>query len=465
MLSRVVAQQDMSLDEAIATMLERSYALRSQQHVVDAAYNDMRATRGLRWPKIDVVGSYTLFQRSVDIELGGAKGVVTTSLESLIKEGVANGILSSGVASLITQGLTPITSADWRYTLQKRSFGVIGATVTIPIYAGGRINIANRVAKDEHEAARWSLNATESHLLSELVERYFGVILAREVVAVRDEVAKAVAQHLADAKAMEEEGVVAHSVVTYLEYRLAEAIGDLSEAESRSVVAQRALNSIVGESGVNPTDRIFLCNNIQDVDYYRDEAIKLNPLLQEAKIGERVAAEGVKLARAALLPEVVAMGGGAVYSYQLSDMVPRWMVGLGVNITLFDGLSTIRRVQAAKSRVESVQEMVKNAQDNLMLLIDKEYYTLVDALNDASSSERAIEFAKSYYNAIKEGFVEGITSGAELMDACAELAASRVEYLNAAYRSCIALVRLLEASGLSNTFNEYRTYGRIIDVE
>lgn len=462
---QVVAQQDMSFDEALEAMLEQNPKLESERHMVDAAYNDMRAARGLRWPQVNVVGNYTLFQRSVDIDLGGAKGVVTGSIESLIKDGVASGILSSGVASLLTQGLAPIASADWRYTLQKRSFGVVGVTATMPIYAGGRINIANRIARLQLDAAGLSLNAEQSHLLTELVGRYYGVIVARQVANVMRDVVEATRKHLADAEAMEAEGVVAHSVVLYLNYRLSEAVGELNDAESRVRIAERALDAMVGGMGINPTDRIFICNDIQSIEYYRDSAIDLNPLLQEANLGQRLAEEGEKLARAALLPEVAAMGGAAIYNYQLSDMVPRWMVGIGVNYTLFDGLASIRRMQAAKSRTESVDKAIDSVESDILLLVDKEYYTLVNSLLSVDASRRAVEFAESYYNSAQEGFVEGITSSSDLMDACTELAASRVEYLNAAYESCKALVRLLEASGLSDNFVGYRDRGVTIDIE
>ena len=67
------AQQDMSFDEALGAMLAQNHALESQRHMTDAAYNDMRAARGLRWPQVNVIGSYTLLQRSIDIDLGGTQ--------------------------------------------------------------------------------------------------------------------------------------------------------------------------------------------------------------------------------------------------------------------------------------------------------------------------------------------------------------------------------------------------------
>lgn len=464
-ITPAVAQQNMSFSKAMNVMFENNSMVKSEQYNVDMAYNELRATRGLALPKIDLIGGYTLMQSNIDMDLGGSKGVITESLKDAINQGVTNGIISSDLASLLTQGLSPITSMDWRYTLQKRSFGVVGATLTLPIYMGGRINIANRAARIALSAASYSLDATKSMLLTELVERYYGVVVARSACAVRQDVVDAIKRHLVDAEAMEEEGIVAHSVVVYAQYKLAEAERDLHDAINKVKVAEAALNTTVGiEQSINPIDRIFICNNIHNIDYYTDMAIALNPILCELRHGKQLSEEGVKLARAAMLPEIAAMGAGAIYSYQLSNMIPRWSIGVGVRIPLFDGLGKEYRYIASKSGVKSVKEDVENAQSNIILLVEKEYYNLENTMSNISATRRAIDFAESYYNSALEGFREGVVSSADLMDACTELAATKVEYLNAAYENTLTLARLLEASGLSDTFIQYVEQGTNIDI-
>lgn len=464
-ITPAVAQQNMSFSKAMNVMFENNSMVKSEQYNVDMAYNELRATRGLALPKIDLIGGYTLMQSDIDMDLGGSKGVITESLKDAINQGVTNGIISSDLASLLTQGLSPITSMDWRYTLQKRSFGVVGATLTLPIYMGGRINIANRAARIALSAASYSLDATKSMLLTELVERYYGVVVARSACAVRQDVVDAIKRHLVDAEAMEEEGIVAHSVVVYAQYKLAEAERDLHDAINKVKVAEAALNTTVGiEQSINPIDRIFICNNIHNIDYYTDMAIALNPILCELRHGKQLSEEGVKLARAAMLPEIAAMGAGAIYSYQLSNMIPRWSIGVGVRIPLFDGLGKEYRYIASKSGVKSVKEEVENAQSNIILLVEKEYYNLENTISNISATRRAIDFAESYYNSALEGFREGVVSSADLMDACTELAATKVEYLNAAYENTLTLARLLEASGLSDTFIQYVEQGTNIDI-
>ncbi|MBO7263347.1 MAG: TolC family protein [Alistipes sp.] len=459
------AQQRVSFSDALEMMLERNKAISSAQHSVDATYREYRATQGLRMPTADLVGCYTLMQHNVDIDLGGAKGVITESLEGLIKGGVSDGVITPTIASFLTNGLSPLMGTDWRYTLQNRHFGFVGATVTMPIYLGGRIDIANRVAKLNIDGAQIGLNGVTATLVTELVERYYGVILAREVAAVKEFVVRGVEQHLCDAEAMEEQGVVAHSEVLYLQYKLSEVERDYSDAQSKLQIAERGLRTTLqSEDSITPNDNMFVVYDVYNIDYYRDNALNLNSIIGAVENAKQLSVEGVNLARSAFMPEIVAMGGASIYSYNLSDMLPRWAVGVGVSMPLFGGLSKQEQYRASKSVERSISEMSDKVREDILLLVDKEYYTLQNTLLNISSSERSIAFAESYYTMALEGFREGVTPSSELMDARIALAASEVVYLDAVYNYMLSLARLLELSGLSDDFMGYVSRGVIVDI-
>lgn len=463
--SGVAAQQRISFGDALGMMMERNKAISSAKYGVDAAYREYRATQGLRMPKVDMVGCYTLMQHDINIDLGGAKGVVTESLDGLIKSGVSQGVISPTIASLLTDGLAPLMGSDWHYRLQNRDFGFVGATMTMPIYLGGRIGVANRVARLKIEGAEVGLNGVTNALVTELVERYYGVILAREVMAVKRFVVQGVEQHLHDAEAMEEEGVVAHSVVLYLQYKLSDVERDYSDAVSKLRIAERALQTTLqSDTVVIPLDNMFLSYQVHDIDYYRDNAIKLNAIIGEVENAEHLSREGVNLARSAFMPEVVAMGGASLYSYNLTQMIPRWAVGVGVSVPLFGGLSKQEEYRVAKSLELSVSDMAQKAREDILLSVDREYYTLQNAILNINSSERSIAFAESYYTTALEGFREGVTPSSELMDARIALAASEVEYLDAVYSYVLSLARLLEVSGLSQEFILYIDSGVEVDI-
>jgi hypothetical protein len=119
----------MNFDEALATMLANNKALEAAQQSVAAAELEQRAAQGLRWPRIDLFGAYLHLQQDISVDLGGAKGAITESVESLISKGVSGGLIPPDAGALIGDILSPLISGNWRYNLQQRSLGSIFATL------------------------------------------------------------------------------------------------------------------------------------------------------------------------------------------------------------------------------------------------------------------------------------------------------------------------------------------------
>ena len=461
--AKLSAQRAVSFGEAVELLCDNHAELRGARYAMLGADYERRAARGLRLPQLRLMGAYALLQRDVAIELGGAKGVVTETLNSLIGKGLASGMLTPDVAQLLGEGLSPLTSMDWGYTLQRRSFAALGAELSVPIYAGGRIAAANRAADIELTLSRTRYDALLGELVTQLAERYFGVVLLGEVVAVRQEVVCGMQSHLRDAEAMAEEGLLAHSTVLYLEYRLSEAEAALDASQHELSLARMALCTMVGEE-VTPRDMLCVDAELQELDYYVDIAEQLNPNLAAANLNLALAEEGVKLARAAYLPEVAALGAATLGSYNLSGMAPRWALGVGLRLNLFDGLASQRRHAASKMRVQEVGALVENGRDELRLLIRSQYFNIADALSSYHAALRLSEFAEEYYLSLQEGFREGVTPASELIDARLAYSASKLDALADAYDYCRALVALYVASGLTSRVVDMVTSGVVVEL-
>ena len=164
------------------------------------------------------------------------------------------------------------------------------------------------------------------------------------------------------------------------------------------------------------------------------------------------------------MPEIVAMGGASLYSYNLTNILPRWAVGVGVSMPIFGGLTKQEQYRASKSVERSIQDLAEKVKEDILLLVDKEYYALQNTLLNIDSSKRSIALAESYYTTALEGFREGVTPSSELMDARIALAASEVGYLDAVYNYILSLARLLEVSGLSGDFINYISNGVEVDI-
>lgn len=457
LLHTALAAQELSFDMAREVMMSNNLEIEAARKAVDIAKLELRAARGLRLPNIDFIADYTLMQRDIGIDLGGSKGTLSNTMQTIIGKGISNGIITQEFANLIAEGISPLLSADWGLTLQKRSTFVGAATITQPIYMGGRIDATINAAEIAVQKAEQTLRSVINSKLTKLVEYYYGVVLAMENIELRKGIVSGFEHHLSDAEAMVDEGLIANSELLYVKYRLSEAERELHSATNKLLLAKEALAQILGIENIeNLTDRIFIVNSIYNIDYYVENTVNLNPIILNARGDFALTKQGVKIARADLLPEVAAMGGAVLASHNFTDLLPRWSIGVGLRLNIFNGLGKERRYVAAKRTSDAIYTMMEEITNQVMLLTENEYYNTINSLKDANMMQSSIEFAQAYLNAKEEGFKEGVTPSAELIDAELELQAARLKQLSAGFDFCKYLAQLLKVSGLSESFDEYR---------
>ena len=434
-----------TLDEAIAVTLTENPAMKAAAYEERAAQQQRRAAIGLRMPQINLTGAYAYLGKDIGFDFNDLK----TPVNDLAGKILGSGLIAPELIPSIQGLLNPMMNADWFLTLQDRSLGFVGGEVTLPIWMGGKINAANRAARLNERTAAEQGNQTRNALISELVERYFGLALATQVVAVRQQVADGVRRHLEDARVLEKNGMIARSERLYVEFKMAEAERELANAKLQAETLSSALSNTLGrESDWRPVTAL-------------DLAAARNPQLTEVSLKRQLAEENVRAQRSAFLPQVVAMGGGSFYNYQVAGFVPRWAVGVGVNIKLFDGLNREYKYSAAKQTVSRVGELQNKASQDIAVLVEKLYNQMMNYRNQMTSIEASLAFAEEYLRMKNSAFREGMSSATDLIDAELNLAGVRTERLQAAYNFDVLLAQLLEAAGISD---EFAAYARRMDA-
>lgn len=445
-------KQTISLDEALAVTLTENPAMIAAGYEERAATQERRAAIGLRMPKISVTGAYAYLGKDIGFDFNEFKGPAKDIAGQILGSGLVPPELIPSINGL----LNPMLNADWFLEVQNRSLGFVGGEVTMPIWLGGKINAANRAARINEQTAVEQGNQTRNALISELVERYFGLALALQVVQVRQQVVDGVRNHLEDAIALERNGMIAQSERLYVEVKMAEAERELANARLEAETVASALSNTLGrENEWLPVTAMFMIDGVEELAYYQELAEERNPLLNQVSLKRRLAEEGVRAQRADFLPQVAAMGGGSFYNYQVSGIVPRWAVGVGVNIKIFDGLNREYKYSAARQTARRVGALQNKAGKDIAVLVEKLYNQLMNYRNQMTSIDASLAFSEEYLRMKNAAFREGMSSSTELIDAELNLAGVRTERLQAAYKFDLLLAQLLEAAGISDEFPAY----------
>ena len=442
----------LSLEEALEMTLSDNPAIRAAEFNRRAAQQERRAAIGLRMPQIGITGSYAYLGKDIEIDLNNMKAPV----QNLAGQILQSGMIPSDYIPSISQMLSGAMAASWALPLQDRSLGFVGGDVTVPLWMGGKINAANRAARINEQTARSQGIQQRNALVSELVERYYGLALAQQVVVVRQQVVDGVRKHLEDAAALEAQGMISRSEKLYVEFKMSEAERDLQNAQSQVETIAAALNSTIGRTDdYLPVTAMFILERIEPLDHFRTLAAERNPLLDQVDQKRRLAYEGVRAQRSSFLPQVVAMGGMSFYDYQVSKVLPRWAVGVGVNFKLFDGLNREYKYSAAKQTVRRVEALQDKAGNDISVLVEKLYNQMENYRTQMASIEASLAFAEEYLKTKNAAFLEGMSSSTDLIDAELNLATVKTERIEAAYRYDVSLAQLLEAAGISDEFTAY----------
>ena len=442
----------LSLEEALEMTLSDNPAIRAAEFNRRAAQQERRAAIGLRMPQIGITGSYAYLGKDIEIDLNNMKAPV----QNLAGQILQSGMIPSDYIPSISQMLSGAMAASWALPLQDRSLGFVGGDVTVPLWMGGKINAANRAARINEQTARSQGIQQRNALVSELVERYYGLALAQQVVVVRQQVVDGVRKHLEDCAALEALGMISRSEKLYVEFKMSEAERDLQNAQSQVETIAAALNSTIGRTDdYLPVTAMFILERIEPLDHFRTLAAERNPLLDQVDQKRRLAYEGVRAQRSSFLPQVVAMGGMSFYDYQVSKVLPRWAVGVGVNFKLFDGLNREYKYSAAKQTVRRVEALQDKAGSDISVLVEKLYNQMENYRTQMASIEASLAFAEEYLKTKNAAFLEGMSSSTDLIDAELNLAKVKTERIEAAYRYDVSLAQLLEAAGVSDEFTAY----------
>lgn len=450
-----------TLEEAVNLTMEGNPTLKALEYEEKAAKRERQAAIGLYMPKISIKGAYSYLGDDIALNLNGAKGAVKDGATNMIGKIMSDPTVATSpvIQKIIPQvqgGLNSLLGLDWAYTLQNRSFGFIGGDVTMPIFMGGKIVAANKAAKLNEKSTQAQGAQQRNALMSEVVERYYGYALALNVVDVRKQVLAGMEQHLRDIKSLERNGMVAQTERLYVEYKYAEAQRELLNAQLQAETVGNALCNTLGIDLVaTPVTTMFVMGDIETLEYYQNIAADNNPLLNQVDLKRQLAKQNANVHRADFMPQIVAIGGGTFYNYQVTGLLPRWAVGVGFNFKIFDGLSREYKYSAAKNTVRRVEALQTKAGKDIAILVESIYNKMMNYRNQITSIESSIAFAEEYLRAKNAAYLEGMGTSTDLVDAELNLAKVRIERMQAAYNFDLYLAKLLEAAGVSDRFLDY----------
>ncbi|MGY6555796.1 MAG: TolC family protein [Wenzhouxiangella sp.] len=433
LLPGIAVAQAIALDfrSAFERMNAQNEDLAAARTGVDQALSRQREADASRLPSIELEGGVTRLNSPLELDLSG----VRRRLDQELGIDLPPGLIPSGLP------------------IQDRSFSNAALIAVQPIYLGGRISAGREAARAGVSADRAVVERKTADLLVDLVQRYFGQIVAADVLAVRQQSVDTLQTLAFNARRLEEEGEISRAERLRADVALIEAQGELSLARERLALAQSALSTLLAEDRpVDPLTRVPAIPQRIEAAAWRVFAADANPALLE--LGNRIqqAEALVRVEQAGLRPSVFLLGRRELYSQDLSVIEPDWALSLRLSWRFFDGGVRRARVSSAEAGLSELEFLRASLRRQIGLVVDQQVQAQHTALERHVTFSAAKSVADESLRVQRLAFEQGFATSLEVIEA--ELARSRIALaeLFARYEAWVATASIHAASGQAANF-------------
>ncbi|MDY0280789.1 MAG: TolC family protein [Salinivirgaceae bacterium] len=292
-----------------------------------------------------------------------------------------------------------------------------GVNIEQPLFTGGKIIAANKMANIGCEMATQNIELQKSNTIAEADQSYWLYVSVREKVRLAETAVRMLDSLVAFVKNSVESGLVHQNELLKVQVKFNNATLDLQKAKSGLELTRMSLCRVVGlpfETKLVLTDTVVDCSD-QLFSSFGNENIEQRPEFQLMSHQVAMEEEQIKLIRADFLPTMgVSAGysflGGIKFGDQSMDNNGFNIMG-SLKIPLFHWGEGVQKSRSAKlSKEIKILELEKNTQ-LLQLEIEQAKFNLQDAFMRIKMAEKALVQSDENLRLTKDNY----ELGAELM--------------------------------------------------
>ena len=425
-----IERVDLTFEQAYELMLENNNKLKAYNELIKQMKFEKRSALGQFSPKVVLNATYIHFDDNLTLTSSGKVMAIPFSANTLI---------------------------------QDQNVFTAGGAVVWNIFTGGKLLSNHAAARAKLEASNEKYKEVQDELTLELVKRYYGLRMARDVVEVRKQVADGIGQHLKDAKLLEKEGIISKSERLHAEVAYADAMRDYKASLRDANVIEEGLKTLIKAQDANLKDVCIQPNSLLFV--YDDSTIDIvamkenvkanNPQLKQLRAKKKALNAKYHAKMANYSPTLSLFAYDVAAASHLSEAFPRAAIGGTANWLLFDGFSRYNDVKAANSERKMVDFEISDAEYNLESLVVKQYQELMKYKEQYDSSSKSIENAQEALRTSSLAFKEGFGTSLQVTDAQMMLSKVKIERLNSIYNYDVTLADLLKTNGDTKAILNY----------
>lgn len=327
--------------------------------------------------------------------------------------------------------------------------GTIGARVPIfslGLYKG--IGVASKSVELNSENLRF----TEVATINNVKKAFNSVLLAREFKDVINQSLQNSLDQLENVKRLNKQGVASDYDLLRAEVQVENLRPQVIQAENNYEISKENLKVLIGlksEQEINILSEFDFDGQYDiSLQQFLDDVMNNNPRLAVLNKQEEITNRTISLEKSAYFPSLAAFGN---YQYQaqsddfkFSDYkwVSTFVVGLQLQIPIFNGFKTPARVEQANITLNQLEEQRQGLTEALKTQLQNVVYVIEQTIIRIKGQDKNIEQAQQGYEIAKTRFENGLGTQLEVNDAELALRQAQLNRLQAIYDLRIAEAEL-----------------------
>ncbi len=354
----------------------------------------------------------------------------------------------------------PVTGRTQDFKLDFTRDYVFQVSASQPLYTGGRVASSYRIAKRSLEISEADLRRVKNEVALEVVQWFYGLLLAREAVGVAEEAVDTAEEFLRIVRARYKTGEASSFEVMRAEVEVGNLQPVLISAGNGVALSELALKKAMG---VSQHTEIDFVGSFEDPAFTLtlEEAIETGftarPEIAMVSVRKEIAEASVGLAKSGRMPSFSLDLSYDVRTDEItfdSDKIEDTYAGyLTLSLPLFDGLRTKAQISKAMSELRRADIARRNLEDAIELEVRAAFLDIEAAEERLRSQEKNVEMAEEGLGIANERYLQGYATNLEVLDSQLALNTARQNRLHAVHDLNLAIAKMKKAMG--TLLNDY----------
>lgn len=309
-----------------------------------------------------------------------------------------------------------------------------------PVFKGGYIRYTYQLAKLGVDISKVNYARLKQDLLLQVKTTYYDILRADKIKLEAEQSVKRLTQHLRDARAFFEVGLIAKNEVLQSEVELAQSRQDLVRAEQALKLAVSQMNILLQNDIDKPLKLVDILNyQPYHLEFQEglQKAHQQRPEIKEANLAVAQAEKSIELAGSQYYPNID-LSLSYTKEGDSADLHTN-PYGLNENATAYATLSwtfwewgkTKKLVAESNAKLNESRHTLTQIRDSVSLEVKQAFLDLEEAEKNISVAKTAIAQAEENYRINTEKYKVQVATSTDVLDAQTLLTQAKTNYYNA----------------------------------